>query len=53
MFWHNFYLFEAVGRGGIEHKLDYLADRQIDRYFIDKKEVITDLFVIEMIEIYV
>ena len=29
------------------------TDRQTDRYFIDRKEVITDLFVIEMREIYV
>ena len=29
------------------------TDRQTDRYFIDGKEVITDLFVIEMKEIYV
>ena len=28
-------------------------DRQTDRYFIDRKEVITDLFVIEMTEISV
>ena len=27
--------------------------RQTDRYFIDRKKVITDLFVIEMKEIYV
>ena len=27
--------------------------RQTDRYFIDRKEVIADLFVIEMREIYV
>ena len=28
-------------------------DRQTDRYFIDKEKIITDLFVIEMKEIYV
>ena len=27
--------------------------RQTDRYFIDRKKVITDLFVIEMKELYV
>ena len=27
--------------------------RQIDRFFIDRKKVITDLFVIEMKEIYI
>ena len=30
-----------------------LADRQTDIYFIDRKKVITDLFVIELREIYV
>ena len=29
------------------------TDRKTDRYFIDRKRVITDLFVIEMKEIYV
>ena len=29
------------------------TDRQTNRYFIDRKKVITDLFVIEMKEIYV
>ena len=29
------------------------TDRQTDRYFIDRKEVITDLFVIEMRNIYI
>ena len=31
----------------------YQTDRQTDRYFIDRKKVITDLFVIETKEIYV
>ena len=29
------------------------TDRKTDRYFIDEKKIITDLFVIEMKEIYV
>ena len=32
---------------------DRQTDRQTDRYFIDRKKVITDFFVIEMKEIYV
>ena len=33
--------------------IELTTDRQTDRYFIDRKKVITDLFVIEMKEIYV
>ena len=32
---------------------DRQTDRQTDRYFIDRKKIITNLFVIEMKEIYV
>ena len=33
--------------------LNMILDRQTDRYFIDRKKVITDVFVIEMKEIFV
>ena len=51
---NNFHPPEVVGRAG-KQELWFVSDciRQTERYLIDRKKVITDLFVMEMREIHV